>query len=412
MSPSQTTKSLSILTIPVVVGALGYFVDIFDLVLFSVVRTPSLRDLGVPPEQLLSTGVVLLNLQMTGMLLGGFLWGVLGDRRGRRSVLFGSILLYSVANLANAFVTDVTWYGVLRFVAGLGLAGELGAAITLVAETLPKDKRGYGTGLVAGIGLSGAVASGLVVEMFSWRVAYGLGGVLGLGLLAMRFGMRESGLFENVASRKDVRRGDLRMLFGDRKRLARFAACVGIAVPVWFVVGILVTFSPELAAAMGATGPVLAGRAILWCYAGIAIGDVLSGFWSQWRGSRKKVVRDMLIAVTVLVAMFPFLRGVSPFAFYFLFFLLGLATGYWAVFMTLSAENFGTNLRATVTTAVPNLVRGSVVLLTLAFDAGRSALGPVSSALTVGTVALAIAFFSLANLDETHAKDLSYEEVG
>jgi MFS family permease len=410
MNLSRASTLRSLLTVPVVVGSLGYFVDIFDLVLFSVVRTPSLKDLGVPPDQLLPVGVRLLNLQMTGLLIGGFLWGMLGDRRGRRSVLFGSILLYSLANLANAFVQDVTWYGILRFVAGLGLAGELGAAITLVAETLPREKRGYGTAIVAGIGLSGAVASGLLVELFTWRVAYGVGGTLGLLLLGLRFGMSESGLFENVARRDDVRRGDLRLLVSRWERFTRFVACVGVAVPIWYVVGILVTFSPELSAALGATGPVVAGRAILWCYAGVALGDVLSGFWSQWRGSRRKVVRDLLAVLTLLVLAFPLLRGAEPVAFYAIFFLMGLATGYWAVFMTLSAENFGTNLRATVTTAVPNLVRGSVVPLSLAFEAGRGSLGSVGSALGVGVVALGLGFLSLWRLEETHSRDLDFEE--
>jgi MFS family permease len=406
---SQSFRAL--LTVPVVVGALGYFVDIFDLVLFSVVRTPSLKELGVAPDQLLPVGVRLLNLQMTGLLLGGFLWGMLGDRRGRRSVLFGSILLYSLANLTNAFVQDVTSYGILRFVAGLGLAGELGAAITLVAETLPKEKRGYGTAIVAGVGLSGAVAAGLLAEVFTWRVAYGVGGGLGLMLLGLRFGMRESGLFESVARREDVRRGDLRLLFGSFERFTRFAACVGVAVPIWYVVGILVTFSPELSLGLGASGTVVAGRAILWCYAGVALGDVLSGFWSQWRGTRRGVVRDLLLALTVLVLAFPLLRGASPASFYALFFLMGLGTGYWAVFMTLSAENFGTNLRATVTTAVPNLVRGSVVPLSLLFEAGRPTLGTVYSALAVGLVALVLGFVSLHRLDETHARDLDFEET-
>src|SRR5882762_615963 len=114
-------------SVPVIVAALGYFVDIYDLLLFSIVRRPSLSALGVPDEELFGQGEFLLQVQMGGLLLGGLIWGIMGDKRGRLSVLFGSILMYSLANIGNGFVTNVTQYAALRFIAGLGLAGELGA---------------------------------------------------------------------------------------------------------------------------------------------------------------------------------------------------------------------------------------------------------------------------------------------
>lgn len=399
-----------ILTTPVLVGALGYFVDIYDLVLFSILRTASLKSLGVPADQLLSVGVKLLNWQMSGLLLGGILWGILGDKKGRISVLFGSIFLYSSANIANAFVTTVDQYATLRFIAGIGLAGELGAAITLVAEVLPKEVRGYGTAIVAGVGLSGAVFAGLIAEYLSWNHAYLCGGVLGLLLLGMRVGLVESGMFADVKSATDVKRGDLRLLFANPGRAWRYLSCILIGVPIWFVVGILVTFSPEITASLGATEPVSAGKGILYCYAGVALGDLALGALSQWVASRKKVVWGAYLVEAVLVITLLGSRGFGATYFYSLCFLMGLATGYWAVFVTMASEQFGTNLRATVTTTVPNFVRGSVVLLTLAFQALQSRLGLAGSALAVFVLVIVAAVVALLSLDETHSRDLNYLE--
>ncbi len=395
----------------VLVGALGYFVDIYDLVLFSILRTASLKALGVPEAELLDTGVLLLNWQMSGLLVGGIIWGVLGDKRGRLSVLFGSILLYSLANIANAFVQSVEQYTVLRFIAGIGLAGELGAAITLVAEVLPKEIRGYGTALVAGVGLSGAIFAGLIADILDWKAAYFTGGVLGLLLLLARVRLAESGMFSELKT-SGVRRGDIRLLFASGARAWRYVCCILIGVPIWYVVGILVTFSPEITKSLGVLEPVSAGRGILFCYAGVAPGDLASGVISQWIGSRKKVVAVALAVEAVLVVALLFSRDFTAAYFYGFCFLLGFTTGYWAVFVTMASEQFGTNLRATVTTTVPNFVRGSVVLLTLAFKHFQHALGLAGSALAVFAVILVLAIIALVSLEETHSRDLNYLEGG
>ncbi len=394
---------------PVLVGALGYFVDIYDLVLFSILRTSSLKDLGVADSDLLEVGVRLLNWQMSGLLIGGILWGILGDKRGRLSVLFGSILLYSLANIANAFVQNVEQYTLLRFIAGVGLAGELGAAITLVSEVLPKEIRGYGTAIVACVGLSGAVFAGLIADILNWQAAYFTGGALGLVLLVARVRLSESGMFSHIRT-TSIRRGDLTLLFANMGRTWRFISCILIGIPIWYVVGILVTFSPEITKALGAIEPVSAGRGILFCYAGIAIGDLATGVISQWIGSRKKVVAIALGVEAALVLTLLFSREFSASYFYGLCFLMGLATGYWAVFVTMASEQFGTNLRSTVTTTVPNFVRGSVVLLTLAFKNLQESMGLPGSALAVFCVTVGFAFLGLFSLDETHARDLNYLE--
>lgn len=398
-----------ILNTTVIVGALGYFVDIYDLVLFSIVRVSSLKAVGIPDDQLLDKGVFLINLQMTGMLLGGILWGILGDKKGRLSVLFGSIFLYSVANIANAFVTSIEAYGVWRFLAGIGLAGELGAAITLVSETMSKETRGYGTAIVAAVGICGAVVAALIGDYFDWKVAFIVGGVMGLALLVLRIGIFESGMFESSKS-KNVKRGDLFMILGNRSRLARYLHCILIGVPIWYVIGILITFSPELSKVLGVEGSITGGRAIMFCYIGLAIGDLASGFLSQLFGTRKKVVLGFLTITLTFILLYCFTFGLSENWFYALCVGLGIGTGYWAVFVTISAEQFGTNLRATVATTSPNFVRGSVVPLTLAFQTLKGSTGLIGSALIVGLSCMALAFFSLYHLHETHGKELDFLE--
>jgi putative MFS transporter len=405
----------SALNLTVLVAALGYFVDIFDLLLFGIVRRPSLMALGVSGPKLLEVGLIIDNTQTIGLLLGGLLWGILGDKRGRLSVLFGSIALYSVSNIANAYVehmpgfSPIVWYGIWRFLAGLGLAGELGAAITLVSEVLPKEVRGFGTAIVAAVGVSGAVVANLVAKSFSWKMAYLVGGGLGLALLVTRISVAESGMFHRT-SQETVRRGDFFMLFRDRERLLRYLRCVAIGVPLWFGVGILMKLSPEFAEALHVTGPVSAGDAIAWCYAGLVIGDFGSGFLSQMLHSRRKVVGLFLALSLVGILTYLFTPGLSPRAFLIICFFNGIAFGYWAVFVTVAAEQFGTNLRATVATTVPNFVRGSVTPMAATFVLLKGRLGIIHSALLVGLVVLGIAFWSLAYMEETHGRDLDFLE--
>jgi MFS transporter, putative metabolite:H+ symporter len=392
------------------VAALGYFVDIYDLLLFGIVRVPSLKAIGVPEDQLLAVGINLINFQMAGMLVGGILWGIAGDKAGRLSVLFGSILMYSLANIANAFVTDPQSYALLRFVAGVGLAGELGAAITLVSEMMSKETRGIGTTIVASVGILGAVFASFVGDMFDWKVAYIVGGCMGLALLVLRLKMLESGMFESV-KHKGVRRGDFFMLFKSPQRFSLYMSCILIGIPIWFVIGILITFSPELAKELGVTDPIRASTAIMTAYIGLSLGDLASGLLSQYMKNRRKVVMLFLTMTLLGVVAYVNAQGISATAFYFLCSYLGFSVGYWAVFVTVAAEQFGTNLRATVATTVPNFVRGSVVLLTLSFRSLNGSFSLTTSALILGLISLAIASFALTKLHETFGKDLDYIEA-
>jgi MFS transporter, putative metabolite:H+ symporter len=398
-----------ILSLPVIVAALGYFVDIYDLVLFSIVRIPSLKSLGLQGQDLIDKGVLVLNMQMVGMLLGGILWGVLGDRKGRLKIMFASILLYSLANLANGMVTSLPAYSALRFIAGVGLAGELGAGITLVSEVLHKSARGYGTMMVASVGVSGAILANFVAANFNWRNAFYIGGILGLLLLVLRISVAESGMFKEMA-RKQVSKGNFLALFTDRKRFGRYVDSIMIGIPTWFVVGILITFSPEFAKALRVSGPVSAGNAVMYCYLGLVFGDFASGILSQVLRSRKKVILLFLALTFGGVCWYFTATGTTPSAFYGICIFLGFASGYWAIFVTVAAEQFGTNLRATVATTVPNFVRGMVVPITLLFQWARGHFGLEGGAIAVGALCMLIAFFSLYRLEETFHKDLDYFE--
>ena len=395
--------------IPILVAALGYFVDIYDLILFSIVRVPSLTALGLSGDALLESGVLLLNMQMAGMLVGGIAWGVMGDRRGRLSVLFGSIVLYSVANIANAFVQDVSTYAALRFIAGVGLAGELGAGITLVSEILPKEVRGYGTTIVASVGVMGAVVAVLVGDAFDWRIAYIVGGVMGLALLILRIGVFESGLFEGV-KQTTVARGNFFALFARPARTRRYLSAVLVGLPIWYVIGILITFAPELGAAVGVSPAPRAARAVLFAYLGLTAGDLASGLISQWMRSRKRAL-GLFLSMTlacILIYFAPFAKSLT--VFYGICFALGLSIGYWAMFVTVASELFGTNLRATATTTAPNFVRGAVVPVTLLFQTLREPLGLSLAGLAVGLLTVSIAAVALWGLDETFGRDLDFVE--
>lgn len=394
----------------VLVSALGYFVDIYDLLLFGIVRVPSLKALGVPDDQMLDKGVLLLNMQMAGMLIGGVIWGMLGDRRGRKSVLFGSILLYSLANIANAFVPNIEVYAGLRFIAGVGLAGELGAAITLVSEVMSKEARGFGTTIVATVGILGAVVGSMVGDTFSWQTAYLIGGFMGLALLLLRATLLESGMFEQMKQKADIKKGSFIDLFTARERFLKYMACILIGVPIWYVVGTLITFAPEFSKTFNVIGVVTASKAIMWCYAGLSLGDLCSGLLSQVLKSRKKGVGVFLIITASLVGLYVTQSELTWAQFYALCFGLGFGTGYWAVFVTIAAEQFGTNIRATVTTTVPNFVRGSVVPTTLAFQILSAKFGMIPGVVIVGVVVFSLAGLSLWMMKETYGKDLNYLE--
>lgn len=389
------------------VGALGYFVDTYDLVLFSVVRKASLTGLGVPDAEQQRIGLELLNWQMVGMLLGGLFWGILGDRLGRRSVLFGSIVIYSLANLANAALPSLEPYYWLRLIAGFGLAGELGAAVTLVSERLAPSQRGYGTMLVAGVGLAGAVVAALVGATIDWRSAYLIGGLLGGILLFLRVGTPESGLFQSqpVSTRSPLK------LFLRPRACWRLLACISLAVPIWWVGGVLVVLAPEFGRALQVPEGLMAPSAVFYLYAGATVGDFLVGALSQRLRSRRKAIAASLVCLALCSAAFLNLRGASASLFYSLYFSLGLFTGFWSVFVTFTAEQFGTDVRATATTSAPNFVRAAVVPIGLGLNSlQKLGWSIVAAAGGIGTVCFALALAGLWTLPETFGRNLDFRE--
>jgi MFS transporter, putative metabolite:H+ symporter len=402
-------KSNQIFSAAVIVAALGYFVDVYDLVLFLVIGQKSLAAIGVPQDQLVKSFEFLLDVQMGGMLIGGIFWGVLGDKKGRLSVLFGSIITYSLANIANGFVTNMESYVVLRFIAGFGLAGELGAGITLVSETMSKENRGYGTMVVASIGVTGAVVAALVGKV-GWQIAYWIGGGLGLSLLLLRIGVFESGMFAKVAEAGNVHRGKFFALFTDKKRAKKYLCCILIGLPVWFIIGKLVGLSPQFAKELGVVGTIENAYSVLFCYSGLVFGDLASGGISQWMKSRKRVMFLFYGFNCILVTIYLYVQGLDAALFYTLIFLLGFSVGFWAIFVTIASEQFGTNLRATVATTVPNFVRGSLILITIVLNFTKSTYGLIGGTAIVAVGIMAISFFSLRYLGETFGKDLDYLE--
>jgi MFS family permease len=410
--PTRSPSS-SIFTTAVLVAALGYFVDIYDLLLFAIIRIESLHDLGLTAEQISVDGEAILSWQMWGLLIGGIIWGIMGDKRGRLSVLFGSIILYSLANIANGLVQDVDQYKWIRFVAGLGLAGELGAGITLVSELTAKEKRGVATSLVAGIGLTGAVVAFIMKQNFDWRTCYFIGGGLGLLLLVLRISVFESGMFHNV-KKQEVQRGNLFMLVNNGDRLKRYVLSILVGLPTWFVIGVLVAFSNDFGREFGIKEPIDPGKAIMYAYAAISIGDILIGFVSQWLRSRKKALYVFYgITAVFMLLFFTALWNGTAAAMYWICAGLGFGTGFWAIFVTMGAEQFGTNIRATAATTIPNMVRGLLAVFIIPLFQwlrGIEGLGYVNGAIVAAIIIMSIAFIASLLVRETFGKDLNFVE--
>jgi MFS family permease len=411
----MTEKKFGILSLPVIVAALGYFVDIYDLLLFTIVKKSSMLGVGATDATLLSESTRVINWQMLGLLIGGIVWGVLGDKKGRLSVLFGSIILYSIANIITGYVHTVDQYAACRFVAGLGLAGELGAGITLVSEILPKNKRGIGTSLVAGIGLFGAVFAYFTYQLtHDWRLCYKIGGGLGIGLLLLRVSVSESGMFKELLMDKTVSKGNFFMFFNNKKRFKKYALAVLIGLPTWYVIGILVNQSDRFGKAMFGSTTIDSGRSIMFAYTAIAMGDILIGFISQAFKSRKKAL--LLFYIICIISLFVFFSGVnnSDNSMYAICGVLGFSTGFWAIFVTMGAEQFGTNLRATAATTIPNVVRGILPLINMLFlDLFQKTWGwdIIKSGMITGAIVMTITMIAYYFTEETFNKDLNYLET-
>lgn len=411
MTRMNEPRSHSVFNIAVLVAALGYFVDIYDLLLFAIVRIDSLKSLGLTSQQITTEGESILTWQMAGLMLGGIIAGIIADRKGRLSVLFGSILFYSLANIANGMVDNVEQYKIVRFLAGLGLAGELGVGITLVSELIPKEKRGIATSLVAGIGLTGAVVAFIMKKNFDWRTCYYIGGGLGLLLLILRISVFESGMYKEV-KKLDVRRGHFIMLFDNADRFKRYITSILIGLPTWFVIGVLVAFSSEFGKQMGIKDPIDPGKAIMYAYVAISIGDILIGFVSQWMKSRKKALYLFYVITGLFMILFFTAQwNGSAEKMYWICAGLGFGTGFWAIFVTMGAEQFGTNLRATAATTIPNMVRGMLAIFIIPiFKLFRGMTDYFTGGWIAAIVIMVITLIAAYYTKETFGKDLNYVE--
>ncbi len=407
----QHNKTIGLLSLPVLVAALGYFVDIYDLLLFGMIRNNSLHSLGLAGDEVIKTGLHIMSVQMFGLLAGGIIWGVMGDKKGRLSVLFGSIILYSLANIVNGFVHTVPQYNICRFIAGIGLAGELGAGITLVSELVSKEKRGVATSMVAGIGLTGAIAAYFIAQYFDWRVCFYIGGGLGLALLLLRVSVFESGMYDSL-KRTNIVRGNFAMFFTNGKRFKKYLLSILVGMPTWYVIGLLVQVSDKFGREFGITEKISPGRAVMYAYIAISVADVLIGLVSQVLKSRKKALY-IFYAITIagIILYFRQQNGTAS-GMYMICALLGFGTGFWALFVTMAAEHFGTNLRATAATTVPNMVRGSLPLIILLFEHLQSSFSYsfVSAAAVTGLIVMVISTVAVFMTEETFGKDLNFVE--
>ena len=407
----MSIRKESIFNITVLVAALGYFVDIYDLLLFNIVRVDSLKSLGLSAALIKTEGEFIISIQMIGLLIGGIIWGIMGDKKGRLSVLFGSIVLYSVANILNGFVQTTNQYALVRFVAGIGLAGELGAGITLVTELISKEKRGLSTSLVAGIGLTGAVVAYFVSQSFNWRICYFIGGALGFCLLLLRISVFESGMFNKV-KQQQVQRGNFFMFFTNKKRFKKYILAILIGLPTWYVIGILIAFSNDFAKAFGFTEEVLPKKSTMYAYIAISIADLAIGFISHWLKSRKKALFIFYgITIFAIVLFFNQQQGNAT-NMYIICAVLGFGTGFWAIFVTMAAEQFGTNLRATAATTIPNMVRGSLPIMLLLFKGLQQLTHQyITAACITGAIIMCISSIAAYFTEETFGKDLNYIET-
>lgn len=403
-------KSNSIFQLAVIVSALGFFVDVYDLLLFGIIRKPSLTDLGLSPAEILTQGEFLISIQMIGLVVGGVLWGILGDKKGRLSVLFGSILLYSIANILNGMVQTIPQYAMLRFIAGVGLAGELGAGITLVSELLPKEKRGIASAMIASFGILGAVTAFFMKEFFDWRTCYYIGGGLGLLLLLLRVSVHESGLYKEIKA-THIQRGNFLMFFNNKERFFRYMRCILIGLPAWYIIGVLVTFSDEFGKAFGIEN-IDPGKAIMFQYMAIAFGDLTVGLLSQRLKSRKKAL-FIFYGVTIFFCILYFTQsGGTAHTFYLICAGLGYGTGFTVVYITMSAEQFGTNLRATAAITIPNMVRGALPLILVLFKFTRTLFDSyIMGGWVTGLILMIIAIIAAYYTEETFGKDLNFVEV-
>jgi MFS family permease len=409
-----TNRQIGLLSLPVLVAALGYFVDVYDLLLFTIVRQPSVLAVGATAESIIVDSAHIINWQMSGLLIGGILWGVIGDKKGRLKVLFGSILLYSIANILTSFVQTVDQYAYCRFVGGIGLAGELGAGITLVSEMLPKNKRGIGTSMVAGIGLFGAVFAYFTFQYTKdWRLCYQIGGVLGVFLLILRIRVAESFMFES-AKLANIKKGNFLQFFNDKKRFSKYIKAILIGLPTWFVIGVLVNYSNKFATGLYGVNLIDSGRSVMFAYIGIALGDLAIGYVSQYFQSRKKALLLFYSLNMIAMVLFFSIFNQNDDRMYAICGLLGFSTGYWAIFNQMAAEQFGTNLRATAATTIPNMVRGALPLINFLFlDILQKKLGwtIIQSGILTGVIVMSITLIAFVYTEETFHKDLDYLEI-
>lgn len=394
----------------IILAAAGYFVDIYDLLIFSSERVESLEEIGVPVQNMKSVALMLQNYQMAGLIAGGFIFGMLADKLGRVRVLFASILLYSFANLGNAFVTTVPVFAAFRFIAGLGLAGELGIALSWISESLQRNQRTIATMIVSAIGLCGGITAAIVSSLLHWQTSYIIGGLMGLLLLGFRITVQESELYKKT-KHESLQKGNLIQLFSNKSQMARFTLCVLSGAPSFIFMSIYVTLAPEFATAFNITGKISVSHAIMVYLIAFTVSDILCGLLSRMLQQRKAALLIYVMIQTLAVGFFFLVPPITSTDLYMRCVFLGFSVGYWGILITNSLEQFGTNIRATVATSTSNLIRGITIPATIVFSLVASSLGIIASGMIIGFSLIAISVISILLLEDKFENDLNFAEV-
>jgi MFS transporter, putative metabolite:H+ symporter len=382
----------------------GYFIDIFDLVLFSTLRISSFEELKITDPTYWT--VVFFNLQMTGILVGGIFWGKMADIKGRSWSFMGTILVFSIANIINGLTSSLTVYGICRFIAGFGLAGEMGSGIALICEKVPDEKRSLYLGFVSSLGCIGAVLSGWLGDIVYWRYLFIGSGFAGILLTLLRKNLLEPDLFRKTAT-LNIPRGQWKTLFQSPPDLIRFILLIFLGIPMWYIIGILWSFSTEMTSTIG-LNIFTSGQAILWGYVGVWMGDMLMPFVSQFLKSRIFTIQICLIMMLLgVIYLFQF-QPHSLLSFQLTHIFLGFTIGYWAVYATLCGESFGTNIRALTSTSLPSLIRFSSIPMMIIYQYGRDE-NELNIALGMGLTVLCISMITTYFIKDTFQKDIDFQ---
>lgn len=416
METKETKHKEQSIALLILVASLGYFVDAYDLIIASVVRSSAIVELGLAqvgtPEHT-KYAQLFEYVQSAGILLGGIIFGVYSDKKGRKKALYYSIAIYSIANILNGLLSASvpfvgTVYCILRFICGFALAAELSIGIVMISETMKAKHRGYGTMIVVSFGILGAVLAAVLFEFIGihWQTLYLIGGIAGVLLLIFRFSVKETNPFLDLEN-QESERGSWVMIFKNRRLLKILFNAILLGFPIYFFISIPIKFATDYGKELGLT--IKGTIPIIVFYIAMSVSDIIANYLCQLFENRKKVLYFYLGLCTISVFLLHFYPPTTPEQYFYLFSpLMGFASGYWALLITFTNEQIGTNIRSTYTTAVPNVVRSLFIPIQLLLTVLQPTFGTSTSVFYIGVLAVILALLGLYSLKETWGKNLKF----